>query len=114
MELTINNFKRIYKLNWIMSGPILILFAWPYYILAQLLDLLIFNTILGSILFATPFTLTILHGHISLALGPLQRDNYYKWQQNKKGIAKLTFHPVLFTTRVRLSIIVISLILLYI
>ncbi|HAC14694.1 MAG TPA: hypothetical protein DCE78_01935 [Bacteroidetes bacterium] len=112
MELTINNFKRIYRLNWIISGPVLFMFAWPYFILSRILDQHIYYSMLGCFLFAIPFTLTILHGHISVAIGPLHRNNFYKWQQNKKGITKLAFHPVLFSTKIRLILIMLSLILL--
>ena len=112
MELTVTNFNRIYKLNWIISGPILFMFAWPYYMLSQNLDQQIYFSMVGCFLFSIQFTLTILHGHISVAIGPLHRNNYYKWQQNKKGVAKLAFHPILFSTKTRLILLVLSLILL--
>lgn len=111
MELNIDNFKRINRINWIICGPILFMFSWPYIELGHFFSMNPGLTLIGSFFFSVPFTLTILHGHISIAVGPLHSARYYEWQQNKTGIFKLMFHPVLFGTRVRVMLIVLSAVL---
>lgn len=108
-ELNSRNFKRISLINWLISGPLLILFAWPYLIIAGSIGIHELIIVAGSLLFAIPFSLTIIHGHISVAVGPLHRDSYYYWQQNRKGLLKWAFHPELFRTRIRLGMIFSSL-----
>lgn len=113
-ELNVTNYKRIYKLNWLICGPLLLLFAWPYLLLAELLSIPDLLALTGAIFFSIPFSLTVLHGHISVAVGSLHRTRYYGWQTNLSGIFKYPFHPVLFRTRIRLAIIGLSLIILLI
>lgn len=110
-ELNQENFRRIYRLNWVLCGPLLLLFGWPYYLLVvpgagpQ-------AALTGGFLFSLTFTLTVLHGHIAVALGSLHIDQYYAWQMSKKALSRLAFHPVLFTTRFRVIVFSISIVLL--
>jgi TRAP-type mannitol/chloroaromatic compound transport system permease small subunit len=113
-ELNKANYKRIYKINWLICGPLLLLFAWPYLLLAEMIQVPDLLGLTGSIFFSIPFTLTVLHGHISVAVGSLHRTRYYNWQTNLPGIFKYPFHPVLFRTRIRLAIIGVSLTILFI
>lgn len=111
-ELNTANYLRIYRLNWLMCGPLLLLFAWPYVILAELLQVTSLLLVTGSLFFSIPFTLTVLHGHISVAVGPLHRIRYYEWQMNLPGFFKFPFHPILFRTRIRISLVTLSLVFL--
>lgn len=110
-ELNEKNYARIYRINWLICGPLLILFGWPFYIIVESMmsPLLAY---ISALFFSIPFTLTILHGHISVALGVLHRDNYYSWQRKKKSLLRLLLHPALFSTRLRLSLLAIALIFL--
>ncbi len=109
-EINEKNFKRIYRINWILCGPLLLIFSWPYLIIGEMAELPLLFLLTGSLFFAVPFTLTVLHGHISVALGTLQRGLYYEWQKKKVGFFKYPFHPVLFMTRMRIVMIGFSLI----
>lgn len=107
-ELNLGNYKRIYKLNWLICGPLLLLFAWPYLLIADILEIEEITGLIGSIFFSIPFTLTVLHGHISVAVGSLHRTRYYIWQTSLPGVFKYPFHPMLFKTRIRLIIVGVS------
>ncbi|MEX0646303.1 MAG: hypothetical protein WD139_00880 [Balneolaceae bacterium] len=65
----------------------------------------------GSILFALPFMLTILHGHVTLALGAVHRHHFYNWLQEKPYTYGLLFHPVIISTRFRLVLFIVSVII---
>lgn len=110
-ELTPENFKRISLINWVLTIPLLILFAWPYTYLGSVAGMEPWILYPGAVLFAAPFTLTILHGHTTLALGSVHRHHYYEWLKDHPLTFGLLFHPVLFTTRLRLILLVASLIL---
>jgi hypothetical protein len=109
-ELHQKNFERIYRINWVLCGPFLLMFGWPYYMVASLFcpDI---AALTGALFFSIPFTLTILHGHISVAIGTLHRDQYYSWQARRNRLFRVSFHPVLFTTRFRLILLLISLLI---
>lgn len=111
-ELTERNFLRIYRINWGISGPLLFLFAWPYVIAGGILGVADLLTFTGALFFAVPFTLTVIHGHIAMALGSLHREVFYAWQRKKGVVFRTLFHPVLFTTRLRLSLLALSFIFL--
>ncbi len=110
-EFSPKNFRRISYINWIITVPLAILFAWPYLYLGKHLQIADWVLYPGAILFATPFVLTIMHGHATLALGSLHRGRYYRWLEEKPLTFGLLFHPILTSTRLRLVILVISLIL---
>ncbi len=111
-ELSQRNYKRITLINWLLSVPLIILFAWPYIYLARFLTFRADITYLGSFLFAFPFTLTILHGHVTMALGSAHRHFYYEWLEKHNLTYGLFFHPIFTRTRFRLVPLVVSLLIL--
>lgn len=112
-ELNESNYKRIAIINWILTVPMIVLFAWPYYLCAGLLGMDIILSYAGAFLFSIPFMLTILHGHVTMALGAVHRHYYYKWMIDDKPLTfGLLFHPVFIKTRFRLILLVVSLVLL--
>lgn len=112
-ELNESNYKRIAIINWILSVPMIVLFAWPYHLSAGLLEIGIYLKYVGALLFSAPFMLTILHGHVTMALGAVHRHHYYKWMTDEKPLTfGLLFHPMFVKTRFRLILLVISLLIL--
>lgn len=107
-ELTDSNYKRISLINWFLTPAMLILFAWPYYLVSNMIGLQELISILGALFFASPFAMTILHGHVTMAVGALHRDNYYKWLNSRPLSYGLLFHPIMFRTRFRLILLLIS------
>ncbi|MDZ7772240.1 MAG: hypothetical protein U5K31_05795 [Balneolaceae bacterium] len=110
-ELNPSNYRRISYINWVITLPLAILFAWPYLYLGRLAGIESWALYPGSILFAAPFVLTILHGHATLALGSLHRGRYYEWLEHKPLTFGLLFHPVLASTRLRLALLVVSVVI---
>jgi len=113
-ELTASNYRRISIINWSLSLPLLFLFSWPYYYLCDILTLNFYVSLLGSFLFAVPFAATIVHGHITLALGLAHRMHYYNWVAKRPYRYGYIFHPDFAKTRYRLLLFFISLTLLLI
>ncbi len=111
-ELTERNYKRISMINWLLTPAMLILFSWPYYYLCQVLQIDHFTSIVGALFFASPFTMTVLHGHITMALGSLHRHHYYDWLEQHPLSFGLLFHPIMFRTRFRLILLLVSFIIL--
>ncbi|MCC5943094.1 MAG: hypothetical protein JJU37_16230 [Balneolaceae bacterium] len=111
-ELSEKNYRRIAYINWLLSVPILLITSWPYYMLSEQLHISRTVSLPGSILFALPFMLTILHGHVTMALGATHRHHYYNWLHNRPLTFGLLFHPVITSTRFRLLLFFMSLILL--
>lgn len=111
-ELSPRNFKRICIINWLLSVPFLVLFAWPYWYLANFASIERTITYAGCIFFSIPFMLTILHGHVTMALGEAHRHHYYDWLTEHGLTYGLFFHPVMTRTRFRLILLVVSLLLL--
>jgi hypothetical protein len=111
-ELKSNNLKRISIINWLLILPLMVLFAWPFFYIAQFLNISTNISYAGAFFFALPFTITILHGHVTMALGELHRHHYYSWLQNRPYSYGLLFHPLLKRTRFRLFLLMASLILL--
>lgn len=107
-ELDISNFKRINLLNWVMALPLIILFAWPYYYVTSLLELQQFIAVLGSLMFSLPFTFTIIHGHVTMALGSMHRHHFYDWLNRYPLSYGFFFHPLFIKTRFRLIVLLIS------
>lgn len=73
------------------------------------MGLSIWLLIAGSISFSTPFAITILHGHVTMALGSVHRDYYYQWLQSRPYSFGFLYHPILIRTRFRLSMFYLSL-----
>ena len=108
-ELSESNYRRICFINWALSVPLLLIFSWPYFFLCQLLEIQRIIAFSGAILFALPFMLTILHGHVTMALGALHRQHYYEWLQGYPYTFGVLFHPVIISTRFRLTLFILSL-----
>lgn len=111
-ELSENNYKRIAFINWALSLPLLLIFAWPYFFLSELLFIKKAISFPGSILFGLPFMLTILHGHVTMALGAAHRHHYYQWLSGYPLTYGLLFHSVIISTRFRLFLFIISMVFL--
>lgn len=111
-ELSHKNYKRISIINWILTVPLIVLFGWPYLFMAEFFHLDINLAYAGAFVFAIPFTLTILHGHVTMALGAAHRHLYYEWMDEHSLTYGLLFHPMFTRTRFRLILVVISLIVL--
>ena len=110
-ELSPKNFKRICLINWLLSVPFFVLFAWPYWYLANFAGIQKIITYVGCMLFSIPFMITILHGHVTMALGEAHREHYYDWLHKHPLTYGLLFHPVMMRTRFRLILLVISVLL---
>lgn len=111
-ELSEKNYRRITLINWLIILPLLVLFAWPYYFACQLLNAGLYSSLIGSTLFALPFTATILHGYVTMALGSLHRHHYYQWLSSNPLTYGLLFHELFISTRFRLIILLASILLL--
>jgi len=108
-ELSESNYKRIVIINWLLSVPMMVLFAWPYYYAAMLVGMDESFRYIGAFMFALPFMITILHGHVTMALGSAHRQHYYDWLHKHSFTYGLFFFPVLVSTRFRMILLVISL-----
>lgn len=112
-ELTESNYRRISIINWLLTVPMMVLFAWPYFYGGGLIGLEVVSRYIGAFVFAVPFMLTILHGHVTMALGSVHRHLYYNWMTEEKPLTYgLFFHPMFVKTRFRLILLMISLIFL--
>lgn len=111
-ELSESNYRRICFINWALSVPLLLIFSWPYYFLSQLYEIGKTISFLGSITFALPFMLTILHGHVTMALGAVHRHHYYDWLSDYPFTYGVLFHPIIISTRFRLVLFISSLVIL--
>lgn len=110
-ELSEKNYLRICFINWALSVPLLLIFAWPYFFVCELYNIPKIIAFPGSIFFALPFMLTLLHGHVTMAVGAAHREHYYNWLQSYPFTYGLLFHPIIIRTRFRLSLFFGSLIL---
>lgn len=111
-ELSEKNYRRICFINWALAVPVLLIFSWPYYLLARLLEMHNLIALIGSVTFALPFMLTILHGHVTMALGAVHRHHYYEWLQGYPFTYGVLFHPIIISTRLRLTLYVVSMVFL--
>jgi hypothetical protein len=107
-ELNEKNYRRITWINWSLTVPLILIFAWPYYFICELNSIDKLISYPGSILFAIPFMLTILHGHVTMALGTLHRHHYYRWLDENPFTYGLLFHEILISTRFRLVLLILS------
>lgn len=112
-ELSPNNFRRISVINWLLSAPFFLLFAWPYWYLSNFVGIEKMISYVGSILFSVPFMITILHGHVTMALGEAHRHHYYDWLHEQPLTFGLFFHPMMMRTRFRLVLLAISVLLFF-
>ncbi|MBN2731147.1 MAG: hypothetical protein JXR26_01840 [Balneolaceae bacterium] len=109
-ELNTRNYKRIFWINCLLTGPLLVFFAWPYIIFAHLATMSSLIYYPGAFLFSIPFMLTLLHGHVTMALGSAHRHHYYNWLNEHALTYGLLFHPMFTSTRFRLVILSLSVI----
>ena len=111
-ELSPSNYIRISLINWILSVPMIVLFAWPYYYAAKLIGLSEAFRYFGAFVFSIPFMITIIHGHVTMALGSVHRIHYYDWLNENPYSYGLFFNEMLISTRFRLILLIVSLIFL--
>lgn len=111
-ELNDSNYRRIALISWSLSVPLLLIFSWPYFFMSNYFGISPLTSLPGSILFGLPFMLTILHGHVTLALGAAHRHHFYHWLDNHPLSYGLLFHNLIISTRFRLFLLFISLIIL--
>lgn len=111
-EFSNSNFIRISLINWILSVPMIVLFAWPYYYTAKLIGLAEALRYIGAFIFSIPFMITIIHGHVTMALGSIHRIHYYSWLKTNPHTFGIFYNEVLISTRFRLILLIISLLFL--
>jgi len=111
-ELNERNYKRIAFINWAMSVPLLLIFSWPYFFICGFFGVSKTISFPGAILFGLPFMLTILHGHVTMALGAVHRNLYYSWLSDFPLTFGLLFHAVIISTRFRMFLFFMSMMLL--
>lgn len=111
-ELSNSNYIRISLINWTLSVPMIVLFAWPYYYFAKLIGLSEAIRYVGAFVFAIPFMITIIHGHVTMALGSIHRVHYYNWLKKNPYSFGIFYNEMLISTRFRLILLIVSLILL--
>lgn len=108
-ELSERNYRRISWINTVLTPPLFVLFAWPYMFFGlwfEFPEVLLYP---GIFCFSLPFTLTILHGHVTIALGALHRDHYHEWLTKHSRSYGFLIRPVFFSTRFRLTLLLLSL-----
>lgn len=104
-ELSEYNFKRISLINWFLCIPLLVLFGWPLLYLCSYLRIDEFYSYPASFLFALPFMITILHGHVTMALGSTHRHHYYDWLTDHPFSYGFLFHKIFMKTRFRMLLL---------
>ena len=111
-ELSPSNYVRINLINWFLSVPMIVLFAWPYYYAAKLMGINEAMRYIGAFIFSIPFMITIIHGHVTMALGAIHRIHYYKWLNDNPYTYGIFFNKLLISTRFRLILLIVSLLFL--
>lgn len=111
-EFSKKNYRHIFIINVLLCVPLLVLFAWPYLVFSSLLRIRVLLAWIGALLFAAPFMLTILHGHVTMALGTGHRHHFYNWLSENPLTYGLFFSPLFTRTRFRLVLLILSLLLL--
>lgn len=112
-EINPLNFRRVAAINWLLTGPALVFFAWPYLRLCEALGTSELAGYIGAGFFSISFTLTVVHGHISMAVGDLHRHEFHQWTRRRTHPWKLAYHPALFRYRTRLGLLALSVIALW-
>ncbi len=112
-ELDPRNYRRICWINWALSPPLTILFSWPYIYIGEILGIQSGVLFPGALFFSVPFTVTILHGHVTMALGSVHRDYYYEWLKSYPYSFGLLYHPIWIKTRFRLILFYMGLAFLF-
>lgn len=107
-ELSEYNFKRISLINWTLTLPLMLLFGWPFLFLCSYLNIDRIFVFPGAFLFCLPFLFTILHGHVTMALGAAHRHHFYDWLVDRPYTYGLLFHYLFTKTRFRLALLGVS------
>lgn len=102
------NFRRISWINILLAPPLFILFSWPYFFFALWYDFPEIVLYAGTFCFSFPFTLTIIHGHVTVALGALHRGIYHDWLKKHHWGFGFFLRPLLFSTRFRFILLFLS------
>ncbi|MDR8392118.1 hypothetical protein NC796_13270 [Aliifodinibius sp. S!AR15-10] len=110
-ELSEYNFKRISLINWGLCFPLILLFGWPFLFLCSYFKIEQVFAFPGAFLFSLPFLFTILHGHVTMALGASHRHHYYEWLTENPYSYGILFHNLFTKTRFRLALLAASVIL---
>lgn len=110
-ELTHTNYKRISLINWCLTPLLMFFFSWPFFRLGAMAHSNLFFNYSGSLLFAFGFALTILHGHVSVAIGSLHRHLYYEWLMENRFTYGFLFLNYMTKTSFRLSVIFLAFLL---
>ncbi|NBB76705.1 MAG: hypothetical protein GVY02_04940 [Bacteroidetes bacterium] len=110
-ELRESNYRRIALINWALSVPLLLIFSWPFFFLGEVFEIHAAIKFSGAIFFGLPFMLTILHGHVTMALGAAHRHHYYHWLAGHPLTFGLLFHQIIISTRFRLILFFVSLLI---
>ncbi len=111
-ELSEQNFRRISWINILLTPLLFILFAWPYLVVGINFNIAEELLYIGTFCFSFSFTLTILHGHVTMALGALHRSHYHDWLDRHHWSYGLLMRPIFFSTRFRLILLILSFVLL--
>lgn len=102
-ELSIYNFRRVGIINLLMSIPLFGLFGWISFSLCYALEKNWILSLVAATLCAFPLMLTMLHGHVTMAIGVSHRDHYYQWLNQKTNRWGWFFHPIFISTKFRFS-----------
>lgn len=94
-----------------LAAPFFIILSWPYWYISHFAGIENFIAYAGCILFSAPFMITILHGHVTMALGEAHRHHYYHWLNENPYTYGLLFHPIITSTRFRLVLLAASFLL---
>lgn len=108
--LSESNFKRICLINWFFTGPVLLLFAVPYIEVGRRWIDNRYLLITGALLFSTAFMITVLHAHVTMALGKSHRHHYYTWLGHHPWTYGLGFRPFMINTRFRFFLLALGLV----
>lgn len=102
-ELSNRNFRRVGIINLMMSIPLFGLFGWISFSLCYAFQNDWKIALVAATLCAFPMMLTMLHGHVTMAIGVSHRDKYYHWLNQKSNRWGWFFHPIFISTKFRFS-----------
>lgn len=112
MHDSTDHFTRISIINALLFAPVTMVFAVPYFKIGSLWISSFTTLLTGSLLFALPFTLTLIHGHVTTSLGKTHRHLYYEWIERTLRLPQSPVAPLrmMMTTRFRIGMMIISLV----
>lgn len=86
-----------------MSIPLFGLFSWISFSLSYALIIRWELSLVTASFCAFPLMLTMLHGHVTMAIGVSHRDKYYEWLNKKNNPWGWFFHPLFISTKFRFA-----------